>query len=540
MRPEFRARDYQEEACQAVQDGFKKNGTRRGLLVLPTGAGKNFVAASLIEAWAPKRCLFLADRNELISQPWEALNEFCAISAGVEKAEQHCADSDRVVVGSIQTMSRRYETFPKDRWDYIIADEAHLSMSESWQNVLGYFDARILGMTATPFRTDGQSLMKFYEAEFYRKTIDDLQTQGWLVPLEIENMGEGIDVNDLTIRKGIEGKKFDDQEVANRIEPHLERIARELLSRFPDRRTLAFLPVIEISKKFNEIALSVGLRSEHVDGKDSDRDRKDKLDRFKRGELQLLTNSQLVHTGFDAPRCSATLNLTPMFSTVRYQQIVGRSTRPLKGVVDDPRYDANERCVSISLSDKPDSLILDPMWMFSEHGLIIPEALSASSLEEAQEIRKHRQKTGQTNLQIAQGEYVRAREEEMLRRLAEQRRQRQRREEGVITVTEFAIGTGDHFLASYQPVYSRDLKPLSNFDKLLLKQRGLDPESVTCAGAANLAIRSVNIRRAHRLAEIPVVQELIALGWEAKEAYKMSAWEAGRIIMRHRRRAYPR
>jgi superfamily II DNA or RNA helicase len=539
MRPDYRARDYQTEARQAVTDGFKS--TQRGLMVLPTGAGKNYVACSLIDAWAPKKCLFLADRNELISQPWDALLQFAGISAGVEKAEDHCEETDRVVVGSIQSMIRRYQSFRPDRWDYVIADEAHLSMSDSWQTVLKYFGqhARILGMTATPFRTDGQSLMKFYEAEFYRKTIDDLQSQGWLVPLEIENMGEGIDVNDLTIKKGVEGKKFDEQEVANRIEPHLERIARELLNRFSDRCTLAFLPVIEISKKFNEIAIAVGLRSTHVDGKDPDR--KAKLEQFKRGELQLLTNSQLVHTGFDAPACSATLNLTPMFSTVRYQQIVGRSTRPYpKGLVDDPRYDAQERGAAISFSDKSESLILDPMWQFAEHGLIIPEALSASSLEEALEIRSHRQRTGQKNLAIAQGEFIRAREEEMLRKLQEQHRERQRREEGVIAVSEFAIRTGNHFLASYQPVYSRDSQPVKPFDKLLLKQRGIDPESVTCAGAANLAIRAVNIRRANRLAEIPVVQRLIDWGFDAEDAYKLKSWEAGQIVKRRHRRASPR
>jgi superfamily II DNA or RNA helicase len=538
MRPDYRARDYQTEARQAVMDGFK--GTQRGLMVLPTGAGKNYVACSLIDAWAPKKCLFLADRNELISQPWDALLQFAGISAGVEKAENHCEESDRVVVGSIQSMIRRYESFRPDRWDYVIADEAHLSMSDSWQTVLKYFGthAKVLGMTATPFRTDGQSLMKFYEAEFYRKTIDDLQTQGWLVPLEIENMTDGIDVNDLTIKKGVEGKKFDEREVADRIEPHLERIARELLNRFSDRHTLAFLPVIEISKKFNEIALDVGLTSEHVDGKDPDR--KGKLEQFKRGELQLLTNSQLVHTGFDAPKCSATLNLTPMFSTVRYQQIVGRSTRPLKGVVDDPRYDANERCVSISLSDKPDSVILDPMWMFSEHGLILPESLSASSLEEALEIRAHRQQTSQTNLQIAQGEFIRAREEEMLRKLQEQHRERQRREEGVIAVSEFAIRTGNHFLASYQPVYSRDSSPVSKFDKLLLKQRGIDPESVSCSGAASLAIRAANVRRAHRLAEVPAVGRLISIGIPPSEAWAMPAARAAFILRARELRTYPR
>src|SRR5258706_7400284 len=136
MSRDFAARDYKEGAPQAVMDGFSKHGTGRGLLVLPTGAGKNFIAASLIETLAPKRVLFLADRNELISQPWEALVNFIGVNAGVEKAEQRCEETDRVVVGSIQTLARRYESFRPDRWDYIIADEAHLSMSESWQKVL--------------------------------------------------------------------------------------------------------------------------------------------------------------------------------------------------------------------------------------------------------------------------------------------------------------------------------------------------------------------------------------------------------------------
>lgn len=523
-KPKFHARDYQQEACLAIMDGFKKN--ERGLLVLPTGAGKNFVAAQMCMVWAPHKILFLADRNELIEQPWQALVEFQDIAAGVEKAEQRCSEEDRVVVGSIQTLSRRYETFRPDRWDYIIADEAHLSMSESWQKVLNYFGqhAKVLGMTATPFRTDGQSLMQFYEAEFFRRTIDDLQNEGWLVPLDIEDMGKGINVDDLSIKRGIEGKKFDEDELSQRIEPHLEAIARDLLKRFPDRCTLAFLPLIEISQKFAAIARGVGLRCEHVDGKDPDR--KGKLERFKAGELQLLSNSQLVHTGFDAPRCSATLNLTPMFSSVRYQQIIGRSTRPLRGVVDDPSYTAADRCLNIALSDKPDSLILDPMWQFSQHGLLIPEALSASSLEEAEAIRSHRKLTGEKTLQIAQHAFVEEREAEMLRRLEEKRLERQRRGEGVISVAEFAIRTGNHFLASYTPVYPKELKPLSSFDKLLLKQRGLDPESISCYGAADLAIRSVNIRRAKRLAEIPVVERLITAGISIEDAYRMKAAEA--------------
>jgi len=539
MNPKYPARDYQSEARQAVLEGFH-SGTRRGLLVLPTGAGKNYVACSVMDAYPRKKILFLADRNELITQPWESIYEFLGHTAGVEKAEQRCEDSDWLVVGSIQTLSRRYKDFRPDRWDVIIADEAHLSMSESWQNVLNYFGqhASVLGMTATPFRTDGVSLMGFYEREFFRKTIDDLQDDGWLVPLEVENMGLGININDVKIKRGVEGRKFDEEEVSRTIEPYLEAIARELLARFPDRCTLAFLPLVEISKKFNQIAREVGLRSEHIDGKDPDRVQK--VNRFRNGEYQLMTNSQLLHTGFDAPICSATLNLTPMFSSVRYQQIIGRSTRPWpKGIVDDPSYSCLDRCGAIALSDKSESLILDPMWQFGEHGLMVPEALSASSVEEAEEIRKKRQATGEKNLQQAQRDYVKAKEEEMLARLEAERRQRQQREEGVISVQEFALRTENFPLATYAPVYSGEVKPVSNFDRLLLKQRGLDPQSANSAGHAALAIRAVNIRRANRLAEIPVVLRLIQIGSNMARAWNMSAKLADAILRAHGLRMHP-
>jgi CRISPR/Cas system CSM-associated protein Csm4 (group 5 of RAMP superfamily) len=179
------------------------------------------------------------------------------------------------------------------------------------------------------------------------------------------------------------------------------------------------------------------------------------------------------------------------------------------------------------------------MWQFGQHGLMIPEALSASSLEEAEAIRARRQRKGETNLQQAQHDYVKEKEQEMLERLEAERRARQRGEEGVITVTEFAIGTGDHFLASYTPVYSNETKPLGKFDRLLLQQRGLDPESCTSKGQFDLAYRAVNIRRARKLAEIPDVGRLIAMGVPAQEAWAMSAARAKFVLRAHGMRTHP-
>ena len=531
MQTKYFARPYQAEAIQLILEGLT-GGKRvqRGLLILPTGGGKNFVAAKVIEAaMKKKRCLFLADRNELITQPWESLHKFSEITAGIEKAEDRCQMSDQVVVGSIQTMIKRYQRFPKDHWDLIIADEAHLSMSASWQEVFTYFEpAQVIGMTATPFRTDGKDLMKFYEAEFFRRTLAELQDDGWLVPLVVEKLAGAIDLNDLRVKKGVEGKKFDEDELAARLEPHLINIAQQLALNFGDRAILAFLPLIDISQRFAEICKQAGVNAVHIDGQDKERVQKLNSFRLTDGPA-LLTNSALLHTGIDVPRCSATLNLTPMFSTVRYQQIVGRSTRPLPGVVENPEYGSGDRQLAIALSDKPDSLIIDPMWLYELHGLCIPESLSASSQEEAEEMRATRPE-GRVNLGEVQRDFIRDKEEKMLERL----RRAQQRKEGVMSVQEFAIRTGDHFLAQFTPVYAREFGALSKFDKSILQRKGIDPDSITCRGQALLVERAINIRLYKKLATIQQVIELEAL--DVPLPWTRTENEARRILAVHKRK----
>ena len=132
------------------------------------------------------------------------------------------------------------------------------------------------------------------------------------------------------------------------------------------------------------------------------------------------------------------------------------------------------------------------------------------------------------------------REQEMLRQLEAKKAQRQPGREEVISVQEFAVRTGDHFLASYTPTYQRDSRAVSKFDKLMLKQRGIDPESVTCQGAVNLVCRAINIRRARGLAEVPLCQRLIRLGWSDERAYGVSVQEAKRALRRFELRTAPK
>ncbi len=147
-------RPYQHEAIRRVCEAFTV-GKRRALLVMATGTGKTRTAMGLIDlclrsSWAQK-ILFLADRDALVEQ---ALNDgFKAHLPHEPRVRIHTANIDkgkRLYVATLQTMGRCFEQFSPGFFDLIIFDEAHRSIFNRFTEVIEYFDARMIGLTATP------------------------------------------------------------------------------------------------------------------------------------------------------------------------------------------------------------------------------------------------------------------------------------------------------------------------------------------------------------------------------------------------------
>jgi type I restriction enzyme, R subunit len=147
-------RGYQHEAIRRVGEAFIA-GKRRALLVMATGTGKTRTAMGLIDvfmqsSWA-QRVLFVADRDALVEQ---ALTDgFKAHLPNEPRVRIHTANIDknsRLYVSTLQTISRCFERFSPAFFDLIIFDEAHRSIFNRFTEVLEYFDARMVGLTATP------------------------------------------------------------------------------------------------------------------------------------------------------------------------------------------------------------------------------------------------------------------------------------------------------------------------------------------------------------------------------------------------------
>jgi superfamily II DNA or RNA helicase len=498
MRAPKTLRDYQAEAVTSILKCWKDN--RSCLAVMATGGGKTLVAAATAAQLKDQgRVLFLANRNELCLHPLETFAEQLGFVPALEKAESKASLAARVVIGSVQTLCRanRLERFSPDHFTHIFADEAHMSLGPTWQRIFRHFpEAKLCGITATPFRSDAKDLRDVYEAEAYRKSLFELVDAGWLVnPDNVYRLDAAISLAQVRVKHTTEGKDYDLQEASDAILPYFKAIAEELAQKHASRHILAFLPLIESSKKFVAAARAAGINAVHIDGEYPERAQK--LRAFSEGRIQLLSNSNLLHTGVDFPVCDATLMLRPTRSKVLYQQVVGRSTRPLPGTVEGLADDF-ERQAAILASAKPNALIIDPLWLSSDLDLVTPASLIAENQEEADQMRALAKAKKAYSLEELKAAVIFNREEAIRRRLENVANFRQ----GRMDYRYFAAQTEEHGLLVYEPVYRRELVPPSGFTKGLLRKAGIDPENVFSAGLAKEILQAIGRRRYRQRAEI--------------------------------------
>ena len=155
-------RFYQQEAIKRVAEALQVGHRRRVLLVMATGTGKTRVATSLSELllradWA-KRILFLADRNALVTQGKNKFSEFLVNVPMVDVTQDKENPNSRIVFSTYPTMMNLIDgkndaderVYSVGHFDLIIVDEAHRSVYNKYQAIFTYFDALLIGLTATP------------------------------------------------------------------------------------------------------------------------------------------------------------------------------------------------------------------------------------------------------------------------------------------------------------------------------------------------------------------------------------------------------
>ncbi len=366
-------RPYQTSALEATRSQLKQYAST--VVVLPTGLGKTVYAAKLISEWEQGNTLFLAHTRELIEQAADKLGHELGYKPVVEMNVQG-ADPDSLwqgglaVVGSVQSMysDRRLDKYKRHPFGLIVVDECHHSTASTYKKVVGFFQAinpniKVVGITATPNRSDGTALGLMFESVAYQMSINDAVNDGWLVPV----LQEYIVVDSLSF-DGIKTKKNEFGEAdfaAGQLEEllvqeeMLHKMAVPAIEKLGDRPALFFTASVrhahELSAVLNRYKPN---SSAAVDGTTPKEMRKDVIRDFSNGKTQFLCNCAVLTEGFDAPACAAIVMGRPTKSLSLYTQMLGRGLRPLPGIVDGIE-ESQERKLSILTSAKPSCFVLD-------------------------------------------------------------------------------------------------------------------------------------------------------------------------------------
>lgn len=543
-------RDYQIECIEAVERAWEE--CARALIVMATGGGKTRIFSRIAQKEIARggRVLILAHTEELIEQAQDKLFKATGLASDKEKADLHASPLSQVVVGSIQTFCRlsRLQAYPDNHFTLVIADEAHRSLSPSWQRVLRYFHfgapsldenwlmpepgvpyepkARILGVTATADRGDKRTLGEFFQKVAYEWGLLEACRDGYLVRPIVRNIppekGTELDLRGIKLSRISGQADFDVAEVSNRITPYLAGMAKSIALHAKDRKTVCFLPSIETARIMSLMLSHHGLNASFVSG--ACPDRTEKIAAFhEAGNGSAIANAMLLTEGWDSPEVSCICVLRPTKIRALLSQCIGRGTRTWPGAIDGLTT-PQKRLAAIDASPKRDLLILDFLWLTDRLDLVKPIDLIASKPE----IRKLMEESGESDLLVAEASAQR----DLLKALEKAAKKNSKKKERVIDPLAWAVSLGDTALAGWEPESKWDeLPPTSGQIELLAKQ-GIDTKNISARGLASKIIDRLLSRMKLKLCTPKQLTLLLQFGYDEHKVALMTIDQASGVIGR--------
>lgn len=374
-------RDYQVDALTAIKTSLDHRVWSQ-MLVVPTGGGKTVIFALLLdtlkewiarEPWMNQRMLIIAHRDELLDQ---ARKKLIAANPGIaveiEQGDQHVTPMAEVVIASIQTLAARnyarLDALDVRRFKIIVVDEAHHAAADTYQGVLArlgvlppvellppanskdrlalhagrvrvqqWWQAQpatklLLGVTATPSRSDAVGLEWTFRQVVYEKTLRWMIERGYLVPPRGYLVETGLNLDTVkTIGGDFQQKGL--SAIVNTQERN-QALAAAWQQEAIGRPTLVFGVDVQHAHDLADAFSDVADRVVALDGSATREHRASVLQQFARGEIQVLTNCALFTEGFDEPSIGCVVLARPTKSQTLYSQMVGRGLRLFDGKSD--------------------------------------------------------------------------------------------------------------------------------------------------------------------------------------------------------------
>lgn len=362
----FELRPYQALNKAQIRQAFRH--ARRVMYQAGTGSGKTVTAADIVRSAVDKGTVvwFIAHRRELIEQAHRTFHE-CGIQAGIIMAGHRYNPSATVQVCSIDTLRERL--LKNDRLlvvhppQMIVIDEAHRSLSPSYLNLLDkYPNAFLLGLSATPVRSDGRGLGHVYDQMVQSPPVAELIEQGWLVQPRYFTGAtadmQGVKLHDYDYAAGEREARMNNAQLRG-------DVVEQWLRHGDNRKTIVFASGVKHSLALRDDFEAAGVPAMHIDGNTLNSERMELIEEFRRSDkYKILCNCMIVTEGFDVPEVGCVTIACPTKIISKYLQMGGRCLRPEEGKTD---------CIILDHGDNVQrhGFLEDPVpWELDESGRI--------------------------------------------------------------------------------------------------------------------------------------------------------------------------
>jgi superfamily II DNA or RNA helicase/HKD family nuclease len=310
-------------------------GKNKALLVSATGTGKTYLSAFDVAQVNPKRLLFLVHRRNIAQKAMESFQSILSNKKefGLYSGSSKVTNAD-YLFSTVQTFSRdeHLAQFPPDSFDYIVIDETHRAGASSYQKIMNHFKPKfLLGMTATPERTDGLDIFALFDYNIASEIrLHEALANEMLVPFHYFGISD-ISVNGKLLDEKASIHDLNRTERVNHLENNLklfgtdDGIVRGLV--FCSRQE----ECIYLSDEFNKR----GIKSISLTGNSSENERSTAIDLLETDDLEIkldyIFTVDIFNEGIDIPRVNQIVMLRPTQSAIIFVQQLGRGLRKREG-----------------------------------------------------------------------------------------------------------------------------------------------------------------------------------------------------------------
>lgn len=335
-------RPYQIEAKKEILN-YWQNGARSVMLQMPTGTGKTMLFVSLLkDIWnhffdkrVLKRFLILVHRKELVEQVQNTLSKKYGLCHGTILSGKK-DNTQWIQVAMVQTLSKkkRLKHWKENSFDFIICDEAHHILADSYQKVRKTFpNAFLLGVTATPYRLNHQPFTDTFDALVKSMPINNFILQGYLSEYEYYSIKPTsklqLEINNLKIDTTGD---YSDRAMSNALDKRIIRakVVETWLKYAKGKKTIVYtinkMHNLNLCNEFNE----AGYKCVAIDSDTPKQERELYIEQFRKGEITIICNVNIFSEGFDCPDIECVQFARPTTSLSMFLQQAGRGLRPSK------------------------------------------------------------------------------------------------------------------------------------------------------------------------------------------------------------------